>query len=282
MKRPEVIDPPNFTFHDDDDPGVCSCPTCGAFYELAGRVIRCECGFSFPTDWWPQYSRGCQDGMRVLAGAEVSGGMRRRSAHHPYYRRGFNLPAEDPWKVKGFVDWKSVVGPMQSLRSLREYSYCGRCGNDKTDGRENRSGLCQLCEAETTCKHLTRELRNVGPGYDYVCYEAVSVKELVGDSPGWATRLPCRYWEGGCPVQCDKFEPVGIDAVRIRDDKCSVGRTLATLSVMSAIKEEHKGKNWRGVVECPVCGGQLHVSHAAYNGSVHGLCRTKDCVSWME
>lgn len=44
----------------------------------------------------------------------------------------------------------------------------------------------------------------------------------------------------------------------------------------------HKGKNAAEVVECPACGGRLHLSIAAYNGHVHGSCETKGCVRWME
>jgi len=36
------------------------------------------------------------------------------------------------------------------------------------------------------------------------------------------------------------------------------------------------------VIECPACGGGLHLSQAASNGHIHGKCETKDCVSWME
>lgn len=36
------------------------------------------------------------------------------------------------------------------------------------------------------------------------------------------------------------------------------------------------------VIECPACGGRLHLAQSAYNGHVHGHCETKGCVSWME
>jgi hypothetical protein len=35
-------------------------------------------------------------------------------------------------------------------------------------------------------------------------------------------------------------------------------------------------------IECPACGGRLHLSQAAYNGHIHGQCETAGCVSWME
>ena len=176
-----------------------------------------------------------------------------------------------------------MVGPIKSLPVLRRFSYCDRCGKDKTGSRENRSGECQKCEAETTCKHLSREDTG-GIGLDYVCAVGVDIKAHVGDSPGWATRLPCRYFEGGCPVSCKQFESIGIAEVVKGDQQmdAAIAKTLAAMAVVPAIKKEHKGKDWHGVVECPVCRGSLYVSHAAYNGHVHGNCETPDCVSWME
>ena len=38
----------------------------------------------------------------------------------------------------------------------------------------------------------------------------------------------------------------------------------------------------QGVIECPVCKGNLHLSQAASNGHVWGKCETEGCVSWME
>jgi len=54
------------------------------------------------------------------------------------------------------------------------------------------------------------------------------------------------------------------------------------LDVMEKVKKEHEGESWQGVVECPVCKGKLHVSHAEYNGHVHGKCETEGCLAWME
>ena len=284
MKRPNVIDPPDYQPPKGEyDPGVCSCPKCNGFYEYAGRVIRSDCGFAFPTDWWSMYSKGCSDGLRVANGAAVSGGMKRRCDHHPYYRYGFEHPVKEAWEEKENIDWTVTVGSIESLPLMRDYSYCDRCGKDKADGRQNRSGECQQCEAETYCKHLAREDKG-GIGLDYVCRAGVDIKALVGDEPGWFGRLPCQWWEGGCPVACGKFEPIGIDSVKADDEAMaiSMAKTFAAMSVVPAIKKKHKGKSWSGVVECPVCKGKLHVSHAAYNGHVHGHCETDGCVSWME
>lgn len=38
----------------------------------------------------------------------------------------------------------------------------------------------------------------------------------------------------------------------------------------------------KGVVECPICKGRLHMVQSSYNGHVHGKCETRDCLEWME
>lgn len=38
----------------------------------------------------------------------------------------------------------------------------------------------------------------------------------------------------------------------------------------------------RETVECPICGGKLHLHQASYNGHVRGACETDDCVNFME
>lgn len=53
-------------------------------------------------------------------------------------------------------------------------------------------------------------------------------------------------------------------------------------TLISKVKREHKGRDWRGIEVCPACGGKLHMSHARYNGHVHGKCETEDCLNWME
>jgi hypothetical protein len=51
---------------------------------------------------------------------------------------------------------------------------------------------------------------------------------------------------------------------------------------ISSWRLAHKGKSAQEVVECPGCGGRLHLSISGYNGHVHGHCETAGCVSWME
>lgn len=120
-----------------------------------------------------------------------------------------------------------------------------------------------------TCKHFTgiqNKVCKVG-----VVYETVSP-------------IPCidKYRKGDC--SCDKYEEPSqaeIDEWQAYLDKrMEMHRKVGPAIV--AIKRQHKGQDWQGVIECPCCGGKLHVSHAAYNGHVHGRCETEDCISWME
>lgn len=53
--------------------------------------------------------------------------------------------------------------------------------------------------------------------------------------------------------------------------------------LLTRIKTEHKGKDWRGTEPCPVCANpNCQVSHAAYNGHVTVQCETEDCLNFTE
>jgi hypothetical protein len=87
------------------DPGVCSCPCCGAMYWAWGNRQRCrDCDFEYPTDWWPMYSWGCQ------AAKSPHRYDHERRMKHPYYRYGFENHVANAWENRLRVDWRSVVG----------------------------------------------------------------------------------------------------------------------------------------------------------------------------
>jgi hypothetical protein len=52
--------------------------------------------------------------------------------------------------------------------------------------------------------------------------------------------------------------------------------------VVKAFRVKYKGKGGHERVKCPICGGSLHLSIAAYNGHVWGVCETVGCLAWME
>jgi hypothetical protein len=99
------------------DPGICSCPSCHQKYWSWGTVQRCrQCGFQYPTDWWPMYSYGVSAATAVERGAkvhiEVSEALRdlheRRMASHAYYRYGYEHPVKDAWAEHERIDWRAV------------------------------------------------------------------------------------------------------------------------------------------------------------------------------
>jgi len=96
------------------DPGVCSCPACGAMYWCWGNVQRCRaCAFEYPTDWWAMYSWGAQAGYRkTTLGLSWNPSAAYRfddRMKHPYYRYGFEHPVEDPWKTTKTQEWRDAI-----------------------------------------------------------------------------------------------------------------------------------------------------------------------------
>lgn len=103
------------------------------------------------------------------------------------------------------------------------------------------------------------------------------------DLLGWP--LPCmKTTDGGEVGQCverrwPKAEEIAAEVAMYED---YTRKFLAVQSLVSQIKRDYQGQNWGGVVECPVCNGKLHLSHARYNGHVWGRCSTPGCLVWME
>lgn len=88
------------------DPGCCACPACEAYYWMLGRRQRCrECGFEYPTDWWPMYSYGVSAGLSHLRRYHHDDRMK-----HPYYRYGFEHPVSDAWEESKRIDWRTAMG----------------------------------------------------------------------------------------------------------------------------------------------------------------------------
>lgn len=92
-----------------------------------------------------------------------------------------------------------------------------------------------------------------------------------GSFKGEEFECPKRRWPSDEEVKAELDE----HAVHVK-------KFMAVGPLVRRIKEEHRGKSWGGVEECPVCKGRLHLSHAAYNGHIHGSCETPDCLRWME
>lgn len=263
--------------------GILGCPICDQnFNDYGGmRVVECvNCDFQFPTDWWSVYSSGVNDRRMISAsGAKLSGGMKLRM-ENPYYRAGFNTPHGKAWSTRRAQDWRALTAEWKpSICEANRFcsELCERCGKVKDESRRNRSGQCAQCEADTECRHRCSMSKPC-------CKAGVNFKELGDGKLGFGKSMPCYYVAGTIPIHCDKYERKSVEEVQAEDAELAAHMTkyLVVGPLVKRIKQEHKGNSWAGVEECPVCKGKLHLSHAAYNGHVHGKCETEGCVSWME
>jgi hypothetical protein len=148
-----------------------------------------------------------------------------------------------------------------------------------------------------TCKHYTgfTLFRTAGQ-----CRAGVNYRDVTPDpdTSGCALRIPCHtvcnFYQPGQLAEfarrgtCAKYEEPTDAEVAAHEAEIeamiakSEAQMAATTPLLKRIKKDHKGQDWQGVEVCPVCGGKLHLSHAAYNGHVHGRCETEDCLNWME
>lgn len=234
-------------------------------------------------NWWPEYSYGVQ------ASGRKSAGVRRKCANSPFYRYGFENPPKDYdslYQVAASLPWKEIMAGVEfgePPSRMDEIAHCRRCDKRKTGRRERSTCLCLECESETSCIHR----RGMGWHEDQAmqpCAAGVVLNELTGREPGCGLKKPCSWLDDGEPVECKHFQPTPIEQL-IADDgemDASLARFMLVGPLVRKIKEQHKGKSWSGVEECPACKGELHISHAASNGHVHGRCDTEGCLSWME
>lgn len=112
------------------------------------------------------------------------------------------------------------------------------------------------------------------------CRAGCSYKQFQGKQT-----LPClRSQDLDQSVKCDKRQWVSEEEIQKELDEIELEmkKFMTAGPLIKRIKREHRGEDWKGVEECPVCKGKLHMSHAKYNGHVWGKCETKDCLAWME
>lgn len=122
-----------------------------------------------------------------------------------------------------------------------------------------------------TCKHFNGIQNNT-------CHAGVRYKQFA------LGVFPCIKKFNKENVTCDKYAEPSAEEVAAHDAmiKAEMEKFMAAGPLIKEVKREHKGTNWKGVKECPVCKGKLHMSHAAYNGHVWGRCETEGCLAWME
>lgn len=119
-----------------------------------------------------------------------------------------------------------------------------------------------------------------------------SVTPFPANPQGIAFRYPCLSMPmpAGLPDhlkvkgKCDKFtEPTDEDLAADQAENDKLLRDIAKCApLFQQIREQHKGRTWGGVVECPVCGGsRLHLRHAP-NKHIWARCETQGCIAWVQ
>lgn len=98
---------------------------------------------------------------------------------------------------------------------------------------------------------------------------------------------PCYLDVKGCSkpgaVHCEHLRIPTAEEIATRDafNRASIARLGVVLEAIMPWRQAHKRENHVDVIECPCCGGKLHLS-IAYRGHVHGKCETEGCVEWIE
>lgn len=242
------------------DPGVVSCPRCCTYHWAEGTKQRCtECGFEYPTNWRHWFTSG-QSASNVHRPHAAPSAPARPDC--PYYMHGWRNPGIT-WQLADAIPWPVVLAEFEPWRPTPA-----------------EAAAIAAEAARGDCKHYRGTIHDT-------CAAGVDYRALVGGPDnGWCSRLPClasiRQGANGPTAPCDRFAaPTAAEVAedRARTDEM-IARYEALVPIRSRIKVENKGRAASGVAECPVCGGRLRWSHAAYNGHVHLQCETDNCV-WI-
>lgn len=128
-----------------------------------------------------------------------------------------------------------------------------------------------------------------GPSRDYCALGCGSSERMKTAMDSGAPRMsPCIGGHNAPDVLalCPKWERRSLE--RAENHARAVADMMERMGVVMPFVS--KWRTWtrvnrvakQEVVNCPQCGGRLHLSQSAYNGHVHGKCETEGCVAWME
>ena len=119
-----------------------------------------------------------------------------------------------------------------------------------------------------------------------MCQAGVNYKSIVGNADqGWATHLPCFPFRPEIDkVTCFLYRDPTDKELQDFDQEIAdeLKRFNLAMPLIIELKKEYKHRDAQVVRVCPICGGKLHMSIAAYNGHVWGKCETDKCLSWVE
>lgn len=116
------------------------------------------------------------------------------------------------------------------------------------------------------------------------CKAGVNLRKTFDDTtPGIGKRIPC-IQDGRDRYPCSGLHlPTAED---LANEESKIDALIASYekvgTLVKTLKAEHRKDDWIGCVECPVCGGQLHIVISNYNGHARGQCETIGCVNFME
>ena len=111
---------PNWRAAFSADPGVCSCPCCGAMYWAWGRVQECRaCHFRYPTDWWPMYSYGASAG-RLGDKLDHLGSLgtytSQQRMKHKYFRWAYENKPKGGIDGARLIKWREIFPEDAAIR----------------------------------------------------------------------------------------------------------------------------------------------------------------------
>lgn len=181
--------------------------------------------------------------------------------------------------------------PAWCQRQLDEETVQGELPSRRPrDARGGADYAREVALNPTTCRHYPTG----GTFMHETCQAGVHFRTLAGTDPGIAYRLPCHRGgavraeaarRGIAQVPCAQWEAP--TEAEIEADRHAVATMLAQAGkvalTVALVKRQHRGANWRGTFDCPVCGGAdtLTIKHAR-NGHTSGQCATPRCFGWIE
>lgn len=124
-----------------------------------------------------------------------------------------------------------------------------------------------------------------------IAYDSLSTGP---DGTEYARLIPCLkrlaaegYQRTGRPIaECPQYlEPTPQQIAESEAaSRAALERDLKVIPLINSLKAVHHGKGYRGVHDCPACGGKgtLHIALAASNNHSRGRCETAGCVAWIE
>lgn len=137
------------------------------------------------------------------------------------------------------------------------------------------------------CQHYGR-----GKGADMICKAGVDLKTMQRvEVPEGKQRVKWGPCIGGHLLPNPQEHCVHwIRRTREMGEKRADAHAKSMLLFEKVMPVVDKWRTWTDsnpvskieTINCPACGGKLHLSQSSYNGHVHGKCETPDCVAWME